>query len=407
MKHNKAIFLFRRDLRLADNKGLNLALKNSKTVIPCFIFDPRQCTKKNRYKSNNALQFMIESLKDLDNSLKTIGSKLYVFYGKPEKILEQLIKEEHCDALFLNRDYTPFSKTRDALIKKKCTALHIPFHEIDDLLLITSPETILTKKGTPFRLFTPFYKHVLAKSIEKPQKLISKNFYKRRVSLIELTIKNELTPKGIMLNHINKTLFIPGGRSQGLVLLKKIKKLKDYKKTKDYPAIPTSFLSAHHKFGTISVRETADEIINQFGKNHELLRQLYWRDFFTYLLWHFPKLLGSPCRKVSWKWQYNKKAFKNWCDGKTGYPFIDIGMNMLNKTGFMPNRMRMVAASYLTKILKIDWRWGERYFAQQLIDYDPAVNNGNWQWVASTGCDAQPPFRKFSPTEQMRKFGNG
>lgn len=405
MKYNKALFIFRRDLRLFDNKGLNLALKSSKNVIPCFIFDARQCTKKNRYKSNNAVQFMIESLKDLDFSLRKIGSKLYIFYGDPEKIIEKLIKKDQIDALFFNRDYTPFSKKRDARIRKKCDSLIVPIHETDDLLLIDSPETILTKKNSPFRLFTPFYRQALRKSIETPQKLISKNFYTGTVSLIEFDLKNELTPTGVVLNDINKNLFIHGGRSRGVILLKKIKKLKDYKKTKDYPTLPTTFLSAHHKFGTVSIRETAYEIINQFGKNHELLRQLYWRDFFTYLLWHYPNLLDTPCRKVPWKWKYDKKEFAAWCSGKTGYPFIDIGMDMLNKTGFMPNRMRMVAASYLTKILKIYWKWGERYFAQKLIDYDPAVNNGNWQWIASTGCDAQPPFRKFSPNEQMKKYG--
>lgn len=405
MRYTHSLFVFRRDLRLVDNTALTQALKESRHVIPCFIFDPRQCGKQNRYKSNNALQFMIESLQDLSDELRKRGSELRIFHGRPQHIISALITQLKIEAVFVNRDYTPFSVKRDSDIEKMCIKNGCAFHSADDLLLIKSPDAIMNKKGTPVRIFAPFYRRAKALKIKRPQKSIYTHLSAEPVSLATIDIKNELTPKGIVLTKANRNLFIHGGRRQGLRLLAKIGKMGNYRNTKDFPAHPTSYLSAHHKFGTISCRETAYKIIKHHGEDHELLRQLYWRDFFTYLIYHFPQLLGAQCRTVSWPWLHDKKKFARWCAGKTGYPFVDIGMQMLNKTGFMHNRMRMVAASFLTKTLHIDWRWGERYFAQNLIDYDPAVNNGNWQWIASTGCDAQPPFRTFSPERQMKKFG--
>lgn len=405
MKYTHSLFIFRRDLRTQDNIGLITALQQSENVIACFIFDPRQCTGKNNYKSANALQFMIESLQELNTLFEKKGKKLYIFYGKPENILKKLLKVIPIKAVFANRDYTPFSRQRDETLEKICKKQRVDIYFIDDGLLIGSPDAIKTKKNTPIKLFTPFYKKALTLPLSQPRKLRFKNFYNKSIQISTIDITKELTSAGVILKTVNSNLFAHGGRSRGLRLIKKIKTMQDYKNTKDFPALPTTYLSAHHKFGTVSIRETAHEIIRCFGRDHELLRQLYWRDFFTYLIWHFPELLGEQCRKVSWQWSHDKKKFAVWCTGKTGFPFIDTGMQMLNKTGFMPNRMRMVAASYLTKTLKIDWHWGERYFAQKLVDYDPAVNNGNWQWVASTGCDAQPPFRKFSPDRQYKKFG--
>lgn len=405
--YQKSLFIFRRDLRLYDNTGLNRALAESEVVIPCFICDPRQCGRTNRYKSSNAVQFMIESLRDLDNQLRTKGSSLPVLYGRSEVVISDLIKKLGIDAVYVNHDYTPFSRSRDATIMALCKRHGCTFIATEDLLLMGSPEGIYTKKGAPMRMFTPFYRQWIALSFAKPQRLRKGYFWQKRLPLASIDLDQEGTASGRVLKNINEHLYVHGGRSTGKKLVQGIASQGQYRETKDYPVLPTTFLSAHHKFGTVSVRETAQAIIRHHGKDHELLRQLCWRDFFTYELWHMPQLLGDQCRVVSWQWKHDEKAFTVWCAGKTGFPFVDIGMRMLNKTGFMPNRMRMVAASYLTKTLRIDWRWGERYFARQLVDYDPAVNNGNWQWVASTGCDAQPPFRRFNPVLQMKRFGKG
>lgn len=396
---NKSVFIFRRDLRLYDNTGLIEACNQSKVVIPIFILDTRQIGSKNKYRSLPALQFMLDSLNDLNTQLKKQKGKLYLFSGIAEKVIEKLIKAEDIDAVFTNRDYTPFSINRDAEIKKICLKQNVAFISCNDLLL-HEPENITTASGTPYTIFTPFFKKSSKLPVKSPQALKKPNWYVKPIALqIDHSILKKLSSKKLQL-------FLPGKRSAALSIFKNLKNFKNYHKERNYPSIPTTELSAYLKFGLCSIREAYWTIVEKLGKNHELIKQLHWRDFFTHVAYYSPFVFGHAYKDKYNKlpWQNNKEKFSAWCEGKTGFPIVDAGMRQLNQTGFMHNRVRMITASFLIKDLHIDWRWGERYFAQNLIDYDPSVNNGNWQWSASTGCDAQPYFRIFNPWLQQKKF---
>lgn len=400
-KVNTALFVFRRDLRLHDNTGLNYALQNSLHVIPIFIFDPQQVSKENNYRSANALQFMTESLQNLNDQFQKQNAQLYLFYGKPEAIIKKLIKECAIEMVVVNADYTPFSLKRDKEIELLCEKLNVKFVSIQDLLLV-EPSSIKSKNGTPYSVFTAFYKAAVRQfPIASPVPIKNHHFFTKTITNAKpASIYKKISPKQ------NKSIAVHGGRDKALAIIKDLPEFKEYAATRDIPALPTTHLSAHLKFGTISIREAYHAIKEKLGAQHPLLRQLYWRDFFTHVAYHSPFVFGQPYHekyKNLW-WSKSKKDFERWCTGTTGFPIVDAGMRELNATGFMHNRVRMIVASFLTKDLHIDWRWGERYFAQQLVDYDPAVNNGNWQWCASTGCDAQPYFRIFNPWLQQKKF---
>lgn len=400
-KYKKSLFIFRRDLRLDDNIGLIQALHQSETVVPCFIFDPRQVGDENEYRATNCIQFMIESLQDLDEQLHKKDGKLYLFYGIADEVVEKLIKTEKIDAVFTNRDYTPFSIKRDAKIAKICHAHDCAFEQYDDALL-NAPEDVKTKTGTPYSVFTPFFKHC-SSTFKVPTPQHAKHFplYTKTIELAE--------PKKIYTDVLptkNPNLHVHGGTSEAKKLIRSIKKLAQYKETRDLPYLSTSNLSAHNKFGTVSIRELYHSIADDLGKNSVLIAQLYWRDFFYHVAFHNPRVFGGAFQEKydALTWSKSTKNFQAWCTGTTGFPIVDAGMRQLNETGYMHNRTRMIVASFLTKDLHIDWQWGEKYFAQQLIDYDPCVNNGSWQWAASTGCDAQPYFRIFNPWLQQKKF---
>jgi len=399
-KYKTSLFIFRRDLRLHDNTALNQAALLSETVIPCFIVDPRQAGDKNTFRSDSAVQFMHESLTELDIELRVKKGHLSFFYGEAEEVITQILKKNSIDALFFNKDYTPFSVKRDTALALTADKHGCAVHSYEDVLL-TNPERVKTLSNTPYTVFTPFFKHtVRTYSIATPEKLSSINFTSKK-------IVGE-TPNALkkILYKSNTNSHVHGGRKTGLVLLKKIKSFKNYTDTRNLPALETTNLSAHHKFGTISIRETYQTICKELAKNHPLVQQLYWRDFFSHVAYHSPFVFGQPfkAKYKKLKWENNAKKFAAWCSGTTGFPIVDAGMRQLNETGFMHNRVRMITASFLIKNLHIDWQWGEKYFAQNLVDYDPAVNNGNWQWVASTGCDAQPYFRIFNPWIQQKKF---
>lgn len=400
MKFKTSLFIFRRDLRLTDNTGLNNAFKQSEKIIPCFILDPRQSSSSNEYKSNNAIQFMLESLVDLNEALHKHNTQLYLFYDKAEEVIKKLITAMTINAVFFNRDYTPFSIKRDTAIATLCNQHNIICEQSNDALL-HEPEDILKKDTSHYSIFTPFYKKAVILSVRQPDKLYKGKWF---TGHIQNTIEKAVLKK--VLPEKNKNIAYQGGTKKALTILKNIEQLKNYKHDHDYPSINTSHLSAHLKFGTVSVRQAYHTITQQLGYTHPLLRQLYWRDFFTHIAFHVPTIFGHPYQKkyAQLTWSNDKKLFKLWCQGKTGFPIIDAGMRELNTTGFMHNRVRMVVASFLVKDLYIDWQWGEKYFAQKLIDYDPAVNNGNWQWCASTGCDAQPYFRIFNPWLQQKKY---
>jgi len=396
----KALFIFRRDLRLEDNTGLIYALKNSKAVIPCFIFTPEQI-ESNAYRSDHCLKFMIESLRDLEEQLNDRKAKLYFFQGKPEEIIQQCIDKLSIDAVIINRDYTPYSCKRDAKIESVCKKHKIAFSSFDDALL-NPPEETLKKDQKPYTIFTPYFKNASKLEIPAPIPNRAKNYFRGIISFSKnSSILSKILPKQAIQNEL------AGGRKEALKLLKKLNTKKTYAKLRDFPAEDgTTHLSAYLKFNVCSPREVYEAICLQLGSHHDLIRSLYWRDFFTSIAFFFPHVFKGAFHPKydKMKWSYDKKAFEKWCQGMTGFPIVDAGMREMSATGLMHNRSRMITGSFLVKDLHIDWRWGEKYFAQHLIDYDPAVNNGNWQWVASTGCDAQPYFRIFNPWNQQKKF---
>lgn len=398
--YNLALFIFRRDLRLEDNTGLIYACAHAKVVLPCFIFTPEQI-ERNPYRSDRCLQFMIESLQDLEEQLKKKKGKLYLFYGKPEQIIRRCISTIGIDAVIFNRDYTPYSLQRDQTIEGLCQRAGISFHSCDDALLHPLEET-LKADGKPYTLFTPYFRKASKIAVPKPASCPSSHYYQKPISFAQTpTLYRKI------LAHPFKNNGIQGGRKQALAIVKNLQQFSLYERLRDIPAEEgTTRLSAHLKFTTCSPREVYWALCHSLGRSHPLIRQLYWRDFFTSLGYFFPRVFKEAFHSKfnHLRWNQNKQIFKRWCEGKTGFPIVDAGMRQLKETGWMHNRVRMIAASLLVKTLHLPWQWGEKYFAQTLIDYDPAVNNGNWQWVASTGADAQPYFRIFNPWNQQKKF---
>lgn len=396
-QYKLALHIFRRDLRLQDNTALIEALRTAEHVIPCFIFDPRQI-KQNDYKSDHCLAFMRQSLQELDETLKQKQSCLYYFYGIAEDVVAKLIESHAIDAVFINRDYTPFSLKRDHQIEKSCKKNAVAFHCMADALL-NEPEQVFKADRNPYTVYTPYRNKAKENPVAAPQKNLFQNYYNKPLA-------DTVTLSTLPANNF-PAMAVKGGREEGLKLLQRIKLLKNYDELRNIPAEDgTTKLSAHNKFGTISAREFFHYVWREHGKNHTLINELYWRDFFTQIAFYYPAVFGESfhAKYDNIKWSNNEKAFRAWCEGQTGFPIVDAGMRELNTTGYMHNRVRMITASFLTKDLHIDWRWGEKYFAQLLVDYDPAVNNGNWQWAASTGCDAQPYFRIFNPWLQQKKF---
>lgn len=400
--HKKALVLHRRDLRTDDNTALNKALQESQSVIPCFIYDTRQTGASNAYRSNRAVRFMTSSVDDLSEQYQKHGGHLYLFEGIPHDVLEKIITQEHIDAVYVNQDYTPFSQARDAELKKVCDAHKIAFVACHDLMLIGDPDQPGAKNGSgdAYKVFTAFFKQVARTiPVPKPQHLVSDNFYTQPID----------GDAQHLITHFcwgDKGLVIPAGSGGAKRLLQEAGQLAKYSDTRDIPAHKTSHLSAHNKFGTISIRRVFHELKQELGAGNELLRQLYWRDFFTQLAYHNPRVYQGAFNEKfdTVRWENDMEKFDLWCRGETGFPIVDAGMRELNETGYMHNRARMIVASFLTKDLHIDWRLGEKYFASQLLDYDPAVNNGSWQWVAGTGADAAPYFRIFNPWLQQKKF---
>ncbi len=393
---NNSLFIFRRDLRLVDNTAFCVAVESSKLVIPVFIYDSHLLNNPNR--SSNAIQFMQESVLDLKRQLKKAGGGMYLFKGKPWIIVKNLLSDRNLDikSIFINRDYTPYSRKRDELIRKKAKDRNVRLRIFSDLLL-NEPESVLKKDRTPYTVFTPFYKKASEMKITLPNKVKPNNMYSDSIEKLS-------DFKGLDIST-NSDIFIKGGREKGKIILKNISEFSNYETERDYPAIKgTTLLSPHLRFGTLSIREVYKAISSQ--GNISLVRQLYWRDFYHYIGFYFPHVFTGSFRSKyeNLQWAYDKEAFKKWTEGMTGFPIVDAGMRQLNKTGYMHNRVRMITASFLTKDLHINWQWGERYFARKLLDYDISVNNGNWQWSSSTGCDPVPYFRIFNPWTQQKKF---
>lgn len=401
----KTLFIFRRDLRIHDNIGLNSCLSTFTDVMPCFIFDEKQVLKaENPYFSNNSVQFMIESLKSLDKNLRDLGSRLFFFYGKYPLIIEEIIKSTNPEAIYLNEDYTPYSIERDKIIENACKKHGVKFLSFHDGTLLPK-DKILLESGGFYKKFTPYYRQASRENIKKPEKITnSSNFLSKQIKVsIELPIE-----KIEEFYEENKEIYVHGGREEALKHLENIKNLGNYENSRDFPEFQTTNLSAYLKFGCVSIREVYWRVREVLGikKGEPLLRQLYWRDFYAYILYYYPHVIKGAM-KLSYNsivWENDENYFECWKKGLTGSPIVDAGMRCLNKTGYMHNRLRMICSNFLIKILLIDWRWGEKYFANKLVDYDIAQNNGGWQWSSSTGTDSQPYFRIFNPKLQSEKF---
>lgn len=400
--YRTSLFIFRRDLRLDDNRGLLRAVELSERVLPAFIFDPRQQPEQNDYFGSPCFQFLIESLEDLDRQIGSRNAGLYLFRGEPHDVVDRLIREVGVDAVFLNRDYTPFSRQRDGRIQETCGNRGVAFQPCSDLLL-HEPGEVLTGTGEPYRVFTPFYKKASSRPVDEPRDLPSVSFYRDAIDFAESAeeLYDELLPER------SDDLHVHGGRSRCLEILDGLGRLTDYPDRRDQPADDgTTSLSAHHKFGTASIREVHRALRDALGSDAPpLIRQLWWRDFFTQIAWFQPHVFGRAFNRKydDVEWPGSDERFAAWTEGRTGFPIVDAGMRQLAESGWMHNRVRMIVASFLTKDLHVDWRKGERWFARRLVDYDPSVNNGNWQWAASTGADAQPYFRIFNPWSQQKK----
>jgi deoxyribodipyrimidine photo-lyase len=402
-EYDRSIFIFRRDYRLFDNLGLIEALKKSKIVIPIFIFTPEQIDdSKNSYKSDNSVQFMIQSLRDLNlMQLKKKGSKLRFFYGTPHQTIEKLLKQDkRIEAVYVNQDYSPYSRKRDEAIEKVCGEQRVNFHSIHDGLL-QPVSSVKTDGGSVYKKFTPFFNKVKKEKVPKPKSNARRNFLGASTKLT-----GEFRGSLEKFYKKNDKLFKTGGRQNALKILKYLKEHKDYNKTRNNLTGSTTHLSAYIKFGCVSIREVYNAFKEKLGEKNDLIKQLYWRDFYHNILWAYPRVIGGAMKTKynELEWDNNMNHFKKWKKGTTGYPVVDAAMRSMNATGFMHNRGRLIVSNFLIKICLIDWRWGEKYFAQMLMDYDVANNNGNWQWGASTGADSQPYFRVFNPWLQSEKF---
>jgi deoxyribodipyrimidine photo-lyase len=398
----KSIFIFRRDFRLTDNIGLIKACKNNERVYPIFIFTPEQI-KKNDFKSSNAVQFMIESLKDLDSSLKKHGSKLNLYYSDYLDVIEDLVKTNNITNVYTNTDYTPYAIKREKEIDKLSKRIDFNFCYYDDVCIF-KPGTILNGSDKYYQKFTPFYKSALKEKFPKVKKLKKK--YKEKLSYFKNNKYSISFEEAMKFYDFNENLHVKGGRKNAKKIIKDVKKFSNYDDIRNILISPTTNLSAYLKFGCLSIREVFQKFKENLGINDPIIRQLFWREFYYNLGYGFIERFGKELKEQysTIKWSDNKKYLDKWKEGKTGFPIVDACMTQLNQTGYMHNRGRLIVASFLIKNLQIDWRAGEKYFAQQLLDYDPLVNQGNWQWVAGTGADSQPYFRIFNPMTQSSKF---
>lgn len=387
-----SVFWFRRDLRLFDNHGLYRALTSDHPVLPVFIFDT-DILDKLEDRADRRVSFIHSALQAMQEQLLQMGSSLHVFHGKPAAVWPQLLKKYPVREVFTNHDYEPYAMERDAAVEKILQQQAIPFHTFKDQVIFEKNE-VLKEDGTPYSVFTPYarkWRSLLSKDsfASFPSEKNTGSFYKQKpVSIPTLSAMGFQT---------SKEIFPPSAWTKQLVT--------SYHLKRDLPGEQgTTRLGVHLRFGTISIRQLAREA----GKlNDTFMNELIWRDFYHMILWHFPRVGRGKAFKPEYEhvqWRNNEKEFQRWCEGKTGYPIVDAGMRELNATGYMHNRVRMIVASFLTKHLLIDWRWGEAYFANKLLDFDLAANNGGWQWAAGSGCDAAPYFRVFNPYLQTEKF---
>jgi deoxyribodipyrimidine photo-lyase len=383
-------FWFRRDLRIEDNKAFFEALTCDSTVLPIFIFDEKILNQLT--KDDSRVNFIHQLLEKINTKLQEKGKSLAIFHGKPETIWSQIITENKIEKVFFNHDYEPYARERDKAIYELLQNNKIEVKNYKDQVIFEKSE-VTKDDGLPYVVYTPYSN----KWKEKFKNHVLEN-YKSESYLDK--ISNHSYPF-LSLKDIgfeNSNIKVPNFDISSSLI-------DNYEATRNFPSVnKTSYLGAHLRFGAVSIRKMVAKAIE--SKNETFLKELIWREFFMQILWHFPHTKSS-CFRPKYDaivWDNNEDLFNKWCEGKTGYPFVDAGIRELNATGHMHNRVRMIVASFLCKHLLIDWRWGEAYFANKLLDYEMASNVGNWQWAAGSGVDAAPYFRIFNPTEQIKKF---
>jgi deoxyribodipyrimidine photo-lyase len=392
MKQVVNIMWFRRDLRLEDNAALYYALKSNNRVLPVFIFD-RNILDDLENKADRRVEFIYNTIEEIQQHLFEIGSTLIVYYSTPILAFQELLSNYEIEKVFTNQDYEQYAIDRDDQIKELLKTEGASFHTYKDQVIFDKEE-ILKDDGTPYTVFTPYSRKWKASLNDfylksYPAKSYFNNFLKQSSKEI---------PSLEQMGFIKTNEPFPSKVARKDII-------ENYKQLRDYPGMnATSRLSVHLRFGTISIRQLVTKAKEW---NETFLNELIWRDFYHMILWHMPAVRKGEACKPAYdhiRWRNNQHEFEAWCNGKTGYPIVDAGMRELNETGFMHNRVRMITASFLCKHLLIDWRWGEEYFSKKLLDYDYAANNGGWQWSAGSGCDAAPYFRVFNPYLQTKKF---
>ena len=389
-KKSVTIFWFRRDLRLLDNKGLFHAHQESDPVQPIFIFD-KNILDKLEEKDDARVTFIHDELAKIQSQLVSSSSSLDVRYGEPLAIWKQLLKDYDVKAVWANKDYEPYARERDKAVFELLDEQGIAFKAKKDHVIFEKDE-VLKKDGKPYTVYTPYsrvWKDLFTTShinhyASEDQSNWHKNSAKDIISLEQMGFEKSTIPAPS--NELNQKI------------------IKNYHNTRNTPSEEgTTRMSVHLRFGTVSTRQLVKDSMDLNGK---YLNELIWREFYQSILWHFPHVVEHNFNRKydGVVWRNNEEEFEKWCQGKTGYPIVDAGMRELNTTGHMHNRVRMIVASFLTKHLLIDWRWGEAYFAKKLLDFELASNNGGWQWAAGTGVDAAPYFRIFNPYTQTDKF---
>lgn len=381
-----SIFWFRRDLRLEDNVAFFHSLQSEYPVLPIFIFDDEILDELP--KNDPRLNFIHNQLKKLNSKLNRHDSSIKTFHSNYKKAWQHLDETYEIKEVYFNEDYEPYALERDKWVNSYFNSTKTKVNSFTDHVVF-KPGVILKDNGLPYTVYTPF-----------------KNKWLKHFELN----KPEILPSPKLSNLLSKMEKFPSMGDLGFSITNikvepfSLVDLDNYENTRDIPSLnATSYLGPHLRFGTVSVRG----IIDQLKNNHfTFLSELIWREFFIQIMYHFPRVVTENFKPKynGINWINNETDYQLWCKGKTGYPIVDAGMRQLNETGYMHNRVRMITASFLCKHLLIDWTWGEAYFAEKLLDYELASNNGNWQWVAGTGCDAAPYFRVFSPSAQTLKF---
>lgn len=388
---SSAIFWHRRDLRIHDNAGLYKALSKHQSVQSIFIFD--QQILQHLPANDQRVLFIYQEIEKLKQTYQELGADLKVYYGHAATLIVELAQAMKAEVVYANRDYEPQALLRDTAVFEALKKLDIQFIGAKDQVIFEKSE-VVKDDGKPYTIYTPYARKWKAKLNEFYLKPYPTEAYFQNLAKVAPTPLIRLEEMGFETAH---TQAFPKAETP-------ISVLKNYHLQRDTPSVAgTSRLSLHLRFGTISIRKLAQEALQT---NEKYLNELIWRDFYQMILFHFPQTVDSAFKPAydNILWENQERDFNAWCEGKTGYPLVDAGMRELNETGFMHNRVRMVVASFLTKHLLIDWRWGERYFAEKLLDFELASNIGGWQWAAGCGCDAAPYFRVFNPEAQQKKF---